>query len=149
MQQSLLRLVALLFLINASAHGAEAFAPGQTWTYKTRATEPQSRIVIRRIDEYPKVGRIVHVTFVHLVLRRTPGGAAEPWQLGHAPISEAALRKSVGKLDTQGAGVLWENFEPSYVKWKEQAERGNVQHWTVPAPAIVRQVEEWILKGKK
>jgi hypothetical protein len=149
MNRTLLRLAALLCLLNGYAHAADAFAAGQTWTYKTRASEPQSRLVIRRIDEYPKVGRIVHVTIVNLVLRRTPGGKEEPWQLAHAPIAEAALRKSVGKLETQPAGVLEDNFEPSYAQWKEQAERGNVQHWNVQAPAIVRQVEEWIVKGRK
>jgi hypothetical protein len=127
---------------------AEAFAPGQVWTYTTRPGETQSRLVILRVDSFPKIGPIVHVAILNVLFRRAAGGVAEPGQISQARFSEAALRKSVGKLDPAMKAPAMPDFEEGYAKWKKLADEGNVQHWVLPVRDVVSKMEEWARQGK-
>lgn len=142
-------LAVLLFPLGViPVRAAEAFAPAQVWTYTTRAHETASRLVVLRVDNYPKVGRIVHVAILGVLFRRVPGGAAEPGQIDQVRFSEAALRKSVGKLDPATKAPAIPGFEEGYAKWKKLADEGNVQHWILPVRDVVSKIEEWARQGK-
>lgn len=140
-------MVMCLLLAANPLRAVEAFAPGQIWTYQARATEPGSRIVILRVEEYPKPGRIVHVAVVGLQ-RRMPAGAFEDWRIGPAPFTEAALRKSVLKLEPGKATLSMADFEPFYSQWKTMADRGKVKHWSSPVPDAIRRMEKQMFKGQ-
>ena len=148
MIRSAIGIVTLLSLAATPLPALETFTSGQIWTYEARATEPESRIVILRVEEYPKPGRIVHVAVVGLQ-RRMPDGTLETWRIGPAPFTEAALRKSVLKLESGKAAVSMADFEEFYTHWRKMADRGKVQHWSSPVPDAIRRMEKQMFKGPK
>jgi hypothetical protein len=140
----------LLLLVYPHARAADvAFESGQIWTYKTRPTEPDSRIIINRVDDCPPIGRIVHVSITHLRVRRSSSAAPEPWRVGHAPFAEALLRQNVQTLETSTSSAAGADFEESYAQWEEKTKQGKVEHWTIPPLAVIRQIEKWVLQHKK
>jgi hypothetical protein len=137
-----------LTLLAAPAFAAiEPFAPGQTWVYTARPDQAGSRVCVLRIEDYPKIGRVVHVSIVGLALRRKPDGAPEGWNIAHAAFGEATLRNSVLQLDPSPAKAP-EAAEKTYQQWKKEADRGNVQRWTIPVADAVTQIERWIREGR-
>jgi hypothetical protein len=142
----LLACMIALLAVPASA-STEPFAPGQTWTYAARPDQAGSRVRVLRIEDYPKIGRIVHVSIVGLVLRRKPNGTPEAWNIGHAPFAEAALRNSVSQLEPPSATTP-EAVEEAYRQWKKEADRGNIQRWTSSVTGAVTQIERWIREGR-
>ncbi len=135
-------------LVTTCAFATEPFAAGQTWTYQSRPSESASRVLVLRVDDYPKTGRIVHVAILDLSFKRTPKSAAEPWTIAHGPFSEASLRRSVGKRDGSSAAIP-AGFPESYAKWKAEAEKGKVQHWSMKVSDVVLQIEKWAREGRK
>jgi hypothetical protein len=145
----LICLIAALFSLTVSpAWAATPFEPGQVWAYDSRASESESRVLVVRIDSFPKAGRIVHIAVVGLRLQRTPTGSVETWQIGHARLSEKALRKSVTTLDPSTPVAIPAGFEEQYQKWKAAADSGDIQYWHLPLRDIVQQMEKWIQSGK-
>ena len=144
-------LIALFFLFAGSQARAEepAFAVGQTWRYETRKGEGDSRLVILRIDDAAKEGRIVHVGIVGAKLVLAPGQPAQPWQIDHMPFAEVALRRSVTKLEAEPSKAVFPEFEPHYVAWKKVADAGNRQMWSAPVSKAVGDLEKMILSRRK
>lgn len=140
-------LVTLVAIGIASA--AEPFAAGQTWTYATRPNEAASRVLVLRVEEYPKHGRVIHAAVVGLEFRRAADTKPEPWGARHVPITEAALRRSVGKLEPVPSAVAPAGFAESYQQWKKEADAGKVQYWTLPLRDVVAQLERWIREGRR
>ena len=62
----------------------------------------------------------MHVAVVGLQ-RRMPDGTLETWRFGPAPFTEAALRKSVLKLESGKAAVSMADFEEFYTHWRKMA----------------------------
>ena len=145
-------LLALTVVLVAGTRGfaAEPFAPGQSWIYKPRPGEDASRVFVYRVDDYPKVGKVIHVMISGLLFQGAPGTAPEPWQVKHAPFAEAVLRRSVTARDTtKTAPPPSTDFEQSYAKWKKAADGGKVQHWTSSVTDVVKQVEKWVREGRR
>jgi hypothetical protein len=95
----LLFLIALIVCVRTlGADDKPAFAPNQEWSYHSRAEDPGSTIVIGRIQDHPKLGRIIHIAIRGLNVKnpRIAGGVSK--EIGHVPISESALRDSVTVL---------------------------------------------------
>ncbi len=72
-------LLAFMVFLIASTRGlaAEPFAPGQSWIYKSRPGETASRVLVHHLDDYPKVGKVIHVTISGLPGRRDHGVAVD------------------------------------------------------------------------
>ncbi len=126
-----------------------AFAVGQQWSYPTRPVEPDSRLVILRIDDHPKLGRIVHVGVSGARLRLTAGQPPVPWTIGHMPFPEAVLRKNVTKLELAHSDVVFAEFEPSYTGWKIDADAGKKQFWTGSVAKSIDGLETMIVRSRK
>jgi hypothetical protein len=132
----------------AFANGSAAsFAPGQTWTYHARPDQANSRVHILRVEDFPQEGRLVHVSIVGLALHRKPGSPPEGWNIAHAAFAEAALRDSVIDLDPSSRPPP-DAAEKTYRRWKKNADRGNVQKWTVPVTQVIGEIERQILGGR-
>src|SRR5215471_4560886 len=88
--------IALAWLL-AGPTSAEtpAFAAGQHWSYETRPEDPNSTLIVGRVEELPGHGTVVHVAVIDVNLH-TPSGSVGH-VLAHLPFSADALRKSVKK----------------------------------------------------
>ena len=126
-----------------------SFVVGQEWSYPTRKSEPQSRLVILRIDDHPKLGRIVHVGISGATLRLAAGQPPVPWTIGHMPFPEAVLRKNVTKLEREHSDAVFPEFEPSYAGWKVDADAGKKQFWTGSVAKSIDGLEMMIQRSRK
>lgn len=148
------RLVFALILLAPTAFvGASeapaAFAVGQQWSYPTRPAEPASRLVILRIEDHPKLGRIVHVGVSGAMLRLTAGQPPVPWTIGHMPFPEAVLQKNVTNLELAHSDAVFPEFEQSYVRWKVDADAGKKQFWTGSVVKSIDGLEMMIQRKRK
>lgn len=146
-------LVCLLLFAPAAlviASGAPvAFVVGQEWSYPTRKSEPLSRLVVLRIDEHPKLGRIVHVGILGATLRLAAGQPPVPWMIGHMPFPEEVLRKNVTKLEREHSDSVFAEFEQSYTGWKVDADAGKKQFWTGSVAKSIDGLEMMIQRKRK
>lgn len=117
---------------------ATPFAVGQVWSYKTRADEPQSRLIICKIEEDPRAGRLVHIAVNNLRMKnlRSPSGFSD--NIVHLPFAESALRASVVELE--GISSTIPPYESGYAFWRQSFDNNAGGVWTVPlADAIADQ----------
>ena len=89
------------------------FEPGQVWEYKTRDGEEKSTITILKIEDFPKVGIIVHIRIDHIRLHNCAGGNS-PDTIEHAPFLRSAIEASVTKLVKKDSVP---DFSDGYAQW--------------------------------
>lgn len=148
------KMVAVLFgvvaaMLSAASAAQPTFAVGQEWSYPTRKAEVDSRLVIQRIDDHPKLGRIIHVGILGAKLRLRPDEPPLAWTIGHMPFPEAVLRKNVTKLESATSVAAFADFEKSYAGWKVDADAGKKQFWTAPVAKAIDSLETMILRSRK
>lgn len=97
------------------------YAPGQVWTYKTRAGEEDSRLTVCQVDVDDELGTIVHVFISNVAIKcdDAPGGVVK--NIHHSPYSEAAIDESVLELESEDAELP--DFREGYRQWREVFER--------------------------
>ncbi|MEY8761869.1 hypothetical protein [Chryseobacterium tongliaoense] len=137
---------AVLFFFSCKKNNME-YNVGQEWNYKTRPAEENSTIKILKIEEYPKTGKIIHISVSRLRMKNpgNPEGFAE--KLSHIPISEDALDKSVTKLKSEN-GKIPDSIEmDGYSYWKREFDKGEAGIFTIPVSEIVSLMEKAILTG--
>lgn len=142
----------LLFISAAFVTASDApafFVVGQEWNYPTRKSEPQSRLIVLRIDDHPKLGRIVHVGILGATLRLAAGQPPVPWTIGHMPFPEEVLRKNVTKLEREHSDAVFPEFEQSYAGWKVDADAGKKQFWTGSVAKSIDGLEMMIQRKRK
>jgi RNA polymerase sigma factor (sigma-70 family) len=121
----------------------EDFTSGQTWVYRTTPEQTSSRVVVLRVEDYPKTGRLVHVSLVGLGLWRKPGAAPEGWNIAHLAFAEAALRASVVQLDPTPQAAPSE-ADGTYRRWKRDADRGRVRVQTGSVVEAIAEIERML-----
>ncbi|MCQ9634752.1 hypothetical protein MP478_12205 [Chryseobacterium sp. WG14] len=140
-------LIAVLFLLFFSCTEKGKYIVGQEWQYKTRPTEKSSILKILKIEEYPKTGKVIHISISGLKMRNpaSPKGFAE--YISHLPISEEALDKSVTSLKNK-TGKKPDSLEmDGYSYWRKDFDKGNAGIFTIPVSEIVGQMEKSIVAG--
>ena len=148
------RFIGALLALAAAAFAAPgdapvAFAVGQQWSYPTRKSEPDSQLVILRIDDHAKLGRVVHVGVLGAKFRLEPGQPPVPWNIGHMPFPEAVLRKNVNQLALAHSDAVFPDFESSYAGWKVEADAGKKQFWTTSVANAIDGLETMLRRGRK
>jgi hypothetical protein len=126
----------------SAAHADDpVLTEGDCWSYRSRPGEEASFLVIRKIEQIPGKGEVVHISIfgVHIKSPVAPGGFSD--HVGHMPISAASLRKSLTqKLQKTAPDSDW---QAGYASWKEA--KGGV--FTEPVSECVRFVEEALNRG--
>jgi hypothetical protein len=141
------RMCGLLTLISVAARAESIpFAVGQEWSYRTRADEPDSRVVVLRIDEPTGGKRIVHVAVLGLRWKHSKDPLGEEWQMGHAPFAEPTLRASVRELKATRTAEKIPDFAESYAKWEKLGPVGKRPCWTI---SVLRTVEAQVARIKR
>lgn len=125
------------------ANAAE-YSEGQVWSYKTRAGEENSTVLINKIEADEKFGRIYHISVSDVRVKnpRIAGGLSK--ELPHFPVSEETMEKSLVKLiDKRSPNP---DFIEGYNTWKAAFDAGKAGIFTIPISEIVAFVEEAINK---
>lgn len=142
-------LIAGIFFLSTACAENSKYRVGQEWQYKTRPAEENSTLKILKIEEYPKTGKIIHISIRGLKIKNpgSPTGFAE--NLSHIPISEEALKKSVTGLKNE-TGKKPDSLEmDGYAHWKKEFDKGNAGIFTIPVSEIVSSLEESITSGNQ
>lgn len=136
------------FLMNCKDKpDAMKYNAGQEWSYKTRSTEKSSTLKILKIEEYPKAGKVIHISVSGLKMKNpdSPEGFAQT--LSHIPISEEALNKSVTKLKNETHKKPDSLEMDGYSYWKKEFDKGNAGVFSISVSEIVNLMEESIVSG--
>lgn len=115
------------------------YAPGQSWTYRTRPGEEDSRLAIRKIDVEPEDGEVFHVSILGVKLRnhRVPGGLQPA--MHHAAVSRATLDKSL--LDVDGSADADESWRDGYAVWRQAYDNGDAGVFDLEVKDILGYIE--------
>ncbi|UPG86465.1 hypothetical protein L2Y94_03640 [Luteibacter aegosomatis] len=115
------------------------YAPGQSWTYRTRPGEEDSRLMIRKIDVEPEDGEVFHVSLPGVKLRnhRVPGGIQPA--MHHAAVSRSTLDKSV--LDAAGTADADESWRDGYAVWRQAYDNGDAGVFDLEVKDILGYIE--------
>jgi len=118
------------------------FSVGQVWAYKTRSGEEQSTLVIDKVEEDPKLGRIYHISVSNIQIRLDTGTVAN--ELPHLPVSPETLKSSCTTL--LGKTVPNAKYLPGYRLWKEAYDAGHAGVYTISVAEIVTVTEKTLQK---
>ena len=139
MLKKLLRVLGCCALLGAGAGAlAENYEVGQVWSYKTRPQEPNSTLMILRIDNTSKLGPVVFVGVRDVRVMHPSGKMLS--SMSPLPFTRDALDQSVIKLVGTTDKVMSSNF--GYQKWKEAQLAGKrPPTYVKPVAEIVKALE--------
>jgi hypothetical protein len=140
------RLLAIAGFASSSVAADVTLAEGDCWLYDTRLAEPESFLVIRKIEKDSKLSVVVHISVFSVKIRNlsAPSGFTE--QIGHLPISEEALRRS---LKSKAKRRIEEaDWTEGYRMWREARDAGEGGVFTKTVSECVTFVDEAINRKK-
>jgi hypothetical protein len=134
-------LIALIAMIPFAAFGATPeFEEGQAWAYKTRAGEEELTLLINKIEDHPKLGRIYQISVTNLSIKAGPGLSTN--RLPHLPVSRQTLELSCTKL--VGRSEPNSMYLPGYQMWKQAFDAGHAGIYTISVAEIVDLAEKML-----
>ena len=115
------------------------FNVGQKWSYKARPGEEGSYLIIVKIDNDAKVGRIVHIALRGLKIKnpRSPEGISDT--VDHLPFAEAAIEKSALKLLKEKVDLP--DYKEGYGMWREAFDAGQAGVYSLTIADAVNTLE--------
>lgn len=118
---------------------AEHFEVGQIWNYKTREVEPESTLIILRIEDIQNQC-IIHIQIqdLRIINPRVPNGYTN--LVSHAPCSKESIKASVTTY--VGRAEKLPDFEEGYKLWKEAFESGKAGWFTTNIGEVVQFMED-------
>jgi hypothetical protein len=114
------------------------------WAYNARPGEEQSTLVIDKVEDDAKLGRIYHISVSGIRIK--VGGSAFANELPHLPVSLETLRLSCTTL--LGQAVPNSKYLPGYRLWKEARDAGHAGVYTISVAEIVTVTETTLHKPK-
>jgi hypothetical protein len=115
---------------------------GQEWSYRTRPREPESTLVIGRIEHGPG-GRVVHISVRGLRMASAVAADGIGREIDHLAITEEALRSSIVEL--RGVVEIGDGFEEGYLEWFTATDGKGRPFW-VPVADVV-EIAEGVANG--
>ena len=143
--QIITTLFVFIFLTNCKNSEPMKYKVGQEWNYKTRKEEEGSTLKILKIEEYPKHGKIIHISIGGLKVGNPDVEKGFANEFTHIPISEIALDKSVTKLKNEK--VKLPDSIDGYSYWKKEFDQGIAGIFSISVYEIVDLMEESIITG--
>lgn len=118
------------------------YSVGQVWSYRTRAGEEDSTLLINQIEKTKKFGNVYHISLKAVKVRNdsAPGGFSR--ELPHFPVSEETLKKSL--VQVVGKSALHPGYREGYKTWKAAFDEGQAGVFTISVSEIVEFIENAI-----
>lgn len=125
--------------MNQKESADSKYKVGQKWSYSARPGEEKSYLIIMKIDNDPKLGRIIHIALRGLKMKnpRSPDGISE--DVNHLPFLEKALEKSGLKLLKEKVDLP--DFEEGYGLWREAFDAGRAGAYSITVAEAVAVME--------
>jgi hypothetical protein len=141
-----LRALACCLMLGAAGHvSAENYQVGQIWSYKTRPQEPDSTLMILRIDNTSKLGPVVFIGLQNVRIRQSNGRVVAT--MSPIPITKDALDQSVLKVVGKTDKVM--PSDKGYANWKATLLSGkNPPTHVKPVAATINDIENgsWMMQ---
>jgi hypothetical protein len=118
------------------------FKEGQVWTYKTRKGEEESYFTILKIEEYSKVGLVIHIAIDNVKIKASKDGEDYLYSISHSPFSIEALKGSVSNLKYNH--VELPDYIEGYQEWKDAFDKGKAGVYAVTVAECVELIEQTI-----
>lgn len=135
-------IISLLSMVGLAK--ATDYAEGQVWSYKTRAGEEKSTVLINRIEQNEKLGKIFHISIDGVRVKNRHAARGISTELPHFPVSEETLKKSlIRRLGTRAPNP---DYVEGYKTWKAAFDAGHAGIFTISVSEIIGFVEETINK---
>lgn len=118
---------------------------GQIWSYKTRAGEEHSVVLINKVETGKLGETIYHVSVdgIHINDPETPQSPCT--ELPHAPVSQHTLNVSLVALVREG--VQQSNFLDGYRMWNSAYEAGKAGVFTCTLAELVDCIEQAVKRS--
>lgn len=127
-------------LISPKTAQSEQFAVGDVWTYKTRPGEEASRLIIGKVENIEKIGMVIHIKLLDIKIKNADAPNGLSTEMIHAPITEAALKKSVIKKVAKDGNL--DDFNEGYETWLASYQQGDAGAFCIPVSEIVGCMEK-------
>jgi len=121
-------LFAILGVVLSAVAGDIQFKVGECWSYKTRAGEEASFIVIQKIESLPKEGEVVHISVCDVKIKTAAAEKGIVDKIGHLPIAGASLRSSLKERVTKT--IPETEWKQGYKIWREAYDAGKAGVFT-------------------
>jgi hypothetical protein len=124
----------------AQKESGSKYKVGQQWSYSARPGEEKSYLIVVKIDDDPKLGRIIHIAMRGLKMknRRSPDRFSE--NVNHMPFLESAIEKSGLKLLKEKVDLP--DFEEGYGLWREAFDAGKAGAYSITVAEAVEVMEK-------
>lgn len=123
---------------------AAEYSEGQVWSYKTRAGEEKSTVLINKIETNEKLGKIYHISLNEVKVKNPHIAGGFSNDLPHFPVSEETMKKSLIKL--VGKSAPNPGYLEGYNTWKVAFDAGEAGIFTISVSEIVGFIEDTINK---
>ncbi|WP_395372896.1 hypothetical protein [Marinicella sp. W31] len=120
------------------------FKKGQAWKYHARGNEPESRVIVLKVEQYENAGEVIHISVVGLSMKNKHDSSWLGKDISHMPFSKEALMKSVITFDKM---VEVPDFSEGYVIWKDAFDKGKAGVYSVSVSEVVDFMEQTINDG--
>ncbi len=115
------------------------FQVGQIWSYKTRPNEPDSRLVINKVELGDRLTVIVHVRIEGLKFKNDKLPNKPQDVFSSLPFGESALKLSAIKIVGQQSPKA--DFQSAYQAWRKNYESDRAGIWDKPVAQTLDLVE--------
>jgi hypothetical protein len=109
---------------------------------QTRVGEEESTLLINKVEDHPKLGRIYHISVSKVTIKAAPDAVTH--DLPHLPVSRQTLELSCTKL--VGRSEPNPMYLPGYQMWKQAFDGGHAGIYTIPVAEIVDLAEKMLQK---
>ena len=121
---------------------ASRYQVGQKWRYRTRPGEEGSYLTVLKVEDSGTLGVVVHVRIEGLRIENPhhPEGVSDT--IGHMPMAESALDKSVTVLDSDSLPLSDE--DDGYQEWRSAFDAGEAGIWSITVADAVDHIAHTI-----
>lgn len=125
---------------DASSAVQSKYRTGQVWSYNTRPNEAESEMTILKVESYPPIGNVVHVSIrgLRIMNPRTKEGFVSI--LPFATFSEDAINRSV--LSLTGEKTELPDYKGAHEAWQQKYQENQGGVFPVPVAEAVALVEK-------
>lgn len=143
----IISLIGLSSITFATTAYADEYAVGQVWSYKTRAGEENSRLIIVQITPMPNSEKAYSIFLEGVKIKNPHIDGKIQKELSHAPCSKETLDKSIKKLIETRTSLP--DYKEGYQEWKKAFDSGEAGVFTVSVAEIISFIEKAVEQPNK